>query len=129
MSVYPSKEAAVHAFWSGFGIAARDETSVFGNAMERFGGHYITYSSPTGSEGDKIPISGSLWFKDDDWTAITEKCNEIAAKIGRDGMRIPYDGGILWIVRGVPFSTRMHDDDDTIRRIYLNLTAEYISAN
>lgn len=126
---YASKEAALQAFWAGFGIPARDENSVPDDAMTRFEGHYITYCSITGSEGDRIPIYGSIWWKASSWDAITEKCNQIAKQIGRDGVRIPFVGGVLWIVRGVPFSTRMTDTDDTVRRVYINLTAEYISAD
>lgn len=126
-----TKEDALQSFWSSFGIAARDENTVPETkiAMERYGGHYITYNAPTASIGETVPLYGNLWYKDYSWEAITEKVNEITRYIGLDGRRIPFDGGVLWLVRGVPFAQRMADEDDTIRHIYLNLTAEYISAN
>lgn len=129
MNTYASKEEALHGFWLSFGIGARDENTVPDDAMERYGGHYITYNAPTASIGETVPLYGNLWYKDYSWEAITEKVNEIARYIGLDGRRIPFNGGVLWLVRGVPFAQRMADEDDTIRHIYLNLTAEYISAN
>ena len=126
---YASKEAALHAFWTSFGIAARNELSVPDDAMTLFGGHYITYNAPIASLGETVPIYGNLYYKDTSWEAITAKRKEIEAAIGRDGVRIPFVGGILWIVKGVPFSEPRQDVDDTVRSIYINLTAEYVSAN
>ena len=129
MTPYRTKEEALHGFWSSFGIAARDETTVPDNALARFGGHYVAYNVPTASIGETVPLYGNLWYKDSSLEDISLKVNEISRYIGLDGARIPFDGGVLWIVRGVPFSQRMADEDDTIRHIYINLTAEYISAN
>lgn len=125
----PDKEQALHRFWSSFGWTARDENTVPDNAMQLYGGHYITYAVSTAALGEPVPISASLWCKDTSWTAITQKANEMAESIGWGGKLIRFDGGYLWIVRGVPFSQRMADDDDTIRRIYINCTAEFLSEN
>ena len=124
------KEQALHQFWSGFGWTARDENTVPDDAMTRFNGHYITYAVSTASLNEPIPISGNLWCKDSSWASITAKAEEIAQTIGVGGLLIPYDGGYLWICRGVPFSQRMPDEvDNTIRRIYINLMAEFLSAD
>lgn len=123
------KEQALHSFWSGFGWEARDENTVPDDAMTRYGGHYITYSVATAALGEPVPIYANLWDKSLSWAEITAKANQIAESIGIGGKVIPFDGGYLWIVRGSPFSQRMADEDDTIRRIYLNCTAEYLSAD
>ena len=123
------KEQALHQFWSGFGLTARDEGTVPDDAMTRFGGHYITYAVNTAAFQEPIPIYGNLWYKDTSWETITQKANEISEAIGIGGILIPYEGGYLWICRGVPFSQRIQDEDDTIRRIYINLMAEFLSAN
>ena len=125
--IYATKEDALHAFWSSFGIMAKNELTVPDDIMARSGGHYISYNVPVASLDEKIPIYGLMYYKDSSWDAISEKRKEIEKGIGRDGARIPYDGGILWITRGVPFSQPKQDADDTIRCIYLNLTAEYCS--
>ena len=119
------KEQALHSFWSGFTIPAYDENTV----KETAALPYITYNVVTDSLGSNVAMSASLWYRSTSWTDITAKSNEIAASIGRDGRRIPYNGGVLWIKRGVPFAQRMSDEDDTIRRIYINIEAEYISAD
>lgn len=129
MPQLPDKEQALHQFWSSFTWTARDENTVPDDAMTRYSGHYITYSVATSALDEPIPISGSLWCKDTSWATITAKANEISEYIGIGGKLIPYNGGYLWICRGIPFSQRMADDDDTIRRIYINLMAEYLSAN
>ena len=124
-----NKEQALHKFWSSFGWTAKDENAVPDDAMTKYGGKYITYAVSTASLDERTPISGDLWCKDTSWEEITLKAEEIAHTLGVGGMLIPYDGGYLWICRGVPFSQRMPDEDDTIRRIYINLMAEYLSAD
>jgi hypothetical protein len=42
---------------------------------------------------------------------------------------IKFDGGRLYIAKGNPFAQRMADpNDDMIRRMYLNIQAEFLSA-
>ena len=123
------KEQALHQFWSSFGWTARDENTVPDDAMQRYGGHYITYSVSTAALNEPVPLSASLWCKDTSWAEITAKANEMAESIGLGGNLTRFDGGFLWVCRGTPFSQRMADDDDTIRRIYINVMAEYLTEN
>ena len=125
----PDKEQVIHQFWSSFGWTARDENTVPDNAMTLYGGHYITYNVSTASLDEPVPLSASLWCKDTSWATITAKAQEIAQTLGRGGVIIPVQGGYVWIVRGVPFAQRMADDDDTIRRIYLNIMVEFLTEN
>ena len=53
---------------------------------------------------------------------------EIGAAIGLGGKIIPFDGGKLWIKRGTPFAQRMSDENEQIRRIYLNVEVEYFTS-
>jgi hypothetical protein len=123
------KEQALHQFWSGFGWKAYDENTVPDNAMEQLGGHYITYSVVTAALDEPVPIHANLWMRDTSWEEITQKANAISEAIGIGGVVIPFDSGYLWICRGTPFSQRLPESDDTIRKIYLNLMVEYLSAN
>lgn len=123
------KQQALHQFWSSFGWAAYDENTVPDNAMERFDGHYITYSVVTSALDEPIPISANLWMRDTSWAAITQKANAISEYIGIGGVVIPFDDGYLWICRGTPFAQRLPESDSTIRKIYINLMAEFLSAN
>lgn len=123
------KEQALHQFWSSFGWAARDENTVPDDAMDRFGGHYITYNVATATYDMPIPLAADLWAKDTSWTAITHKAEEIAQAVGLDGTLIPFDGGRLWVCQGSPFTQRIGDEKDIIRRIKINLMVTFLSAN
>lgn len=123
------KQQALHSFWSSFGLTAYDENTVPDNALEKNGGKYLTYNVATAALGEPVAIFANLWYKSSSWAEITAKANEMADTIGRGGKIVPFDGGYIWICRGTPFSQRMADDDDTIRRIYINVMAEYLSAN
>lgn len=123
------KAQALHSFWSSFELTAYDESTVpTGENAPDF--PYITYNVVTDSFDTDVASYASLWYKDYSWAAITAKADAISNAIGMGGKIVPFDGGALWIKRGTPFAQRMADDsDDTIRRIYINITLEYISAN
>ena len=123
------KEQALHKFWSSFGLTAYDENTVPDNALTVNGGKYLTYNVATASLDEPTPLYANLWYKSSSWAEITVKANEMSEAIGRGGAIVPFDGGKIWICRGTPFSQRMQDEDDTIRRIYINVMAEYLSAD
>ena len=121
------KTQALYNFFSGFELPAYEENTVpTGDAKPKL--PYITYSAVTGDFDNNVQISGSLWYSGYSWADADCKAAEINAALANGGKLIPYTGGALWIRRGTPFAQHMADDDDTIRRIYLNLTAEYLSA-
>lgn len=124
-----TKQEALHSFWSGFGLEVYEETTVpTGEKAPDF--PYITYSVSTDSIGNDVGLSASLWYYSKFWGAPADKADEIAAAIGRNGKSIRFDGGTLWIRRGSPFSQNMSDDSsDRVRRVYLNVIAEFISNN
>ena len=115
---------ALHNFWSGFGWKAYDTSTVpsaeLNPEMPR-----ITYDVVMSEFLDTVYPSASLWDRGYSWENITRKAMEIYEYIGLGGRVIKFDGGYIWIRRGSPFSQRMSDEDDSIRRIYLNIEAEY----
>lgn len=117
----------LHDFWSSFGLKAYDENTVPDDAMAANGGKYITYSVATAYFNEPVALSASIWYKSTSWAEITQKADLIGERIGLGGTVIKSDDGYLWIKRGTPFSQRMSDEDDTIRRIYLNIEAEYFT--
>lgn len=129
MAVASDKEQALHQFWSSFSWTARDENTVPDNAISLYNGHYITYNVATAALNEPVPLTADLWAKDTSWAAITDKAEEISQAITVGGKVIPFSGGHLWICRGVPFSQRIGDENDTIRRISINIMAEYLSAD
>lgn len=122
------KAQALHSFWSSFGLAAYDESSVpTGDDVPSF--PYITYSVSTDNFGNDVGLSGSLWYRSTSWAAISQKAEEIEKALYDMTSPIKIDGGFLWLKRGSPFAQRMSDpNDDMIRRIYINITAEFLTA-
>ena len=124
-----TKAAAIYQFWSSFGIPAYDENSV---PSDEDGAEfpYITYQVVTDSFGNDVALTGSVWYRSTSWKEANAKAQEISDKISRGGVTIACDGGVIWIRRGVPFAQSMGDDsDDLIKRKYINLVAEFMTAN
>ena len=120
------KGQAIHNFWSGFNLRAYDERTLDEEAEMP----YITYSVSTDSIGSPISLTASLWYKSTSWAEISRKAEEIAEYIvNMQPPSIKLDEGRLYLAKGTPFAQRMSDpNDDTIRRIYLNVQAEFLTA-
>lgn len=120
-----NKEQALHQFFSSFGWTAYDEGTVPDGAdIPR-----ITYSVSVGTLDRPVMIACSLWDKSYSWASVTQKAEQISKAL-RDMYppAIPFDGGRIYITPGSPFAQRMSDtNDDTIRRIYINLEVEYFT--
>ena len=114
----------LQAFWSSFGLNAYDENTVSETAALP----YLTYNVSMAYFDEPVMMSASLWYKGLSWVDITQKAMEIGAYIGLGGRIIPFDGGKLWIKRGTPFAQRMSDENEQIRRIYLNVEVEYFTS-
>lgn len=117
---------ALHEFWSGFDWKAYDESTVPSSESSPEIPR-ITYSVAVDEFLSDVMLSASLWDKTYSWENISKKADEIYSYIGLGGRIIDYDDGYIWIKRGHPFAQRMSDEDDTIRRIFLNIEAEYIT--
>ena len=121
-----TKAAAIYQFWSSFGLTAYEENTVPTDATFP----YITYQLVTDSFDHEIPLTASLWYRSESWTAINAKTEEISQKISRGGKIIPCDGGAIWLKRGQPFAQNMGDESDNlIKRKYINITAEFLTAD
>ena len=121
-----TKAAAIYQFWNSFGLKAYEENTVPDDATFP----YITYQLVTDSFDREIPLTASLWYRSESWTGINAKAEEISQKISRGGKIIPCDGGAIWLKRGQPFSQNMGDESDNlIKRKYLNITAEFMTAD
>lgn len=119
-----NKSQALYSFWSSFGFPAYDENSVPDDAKLP----YITYSDATDSLGSVVPLSASIWDKNTSWERISLKADEIAKAIGETGYyKMKIDTGYVWMVKGTPFAQRMSDPEKDIKRIYLNVQAEFLT--
>ena len=121
-----TKAAAIYQFWSGFGLTAYEENTVPTDAAFP----YVTYQLVTDGFDREVAATASLWYRGESWTAINAKTEEISQKISRGGKIVSCDGGAIWIKRGQPFAQSMGDEsDDLIKRKYLNLSAEFLTAD
>lgn len=119
------KAQALHTFWSGFGIPAYDENSVPDDAVMP----YITYTVATDSIDNPVPLTASIWYDSTAWDTISQKAEEVAETVGKQGhLSIPVDGGYLYMTKGTPFIQRMPDTSDTVKRIYINIMVEFLTA-
>lgn len=119
------KSQGLQSFWETFGIPAYDELTVPDNAVMP----YITYSNVTDSLGSPVPLTGSIWYHSTSWEEITKKADQISEYVNVLGFAlVKLDNGYIYITKGNPFAQRMSDDSDSmIRRIYINLMAEYLT--
>lgn len=117
------KEQALQSFFEGFGVPAYDENTVPDDApLPR-----ITYQNITDNFGVQNVLTASIWDRSKSWKSVTDILHSIENSMGYGGQTVTYDGGMAWISRGVPFAQRMGDEDDSIRRIVLNIQIEYLS--
>lgn len=117
------KMQSLNAFWSSFGLVAYDEATVPEEAQLP----YITYTAADDDFGYSVSLTASIWYRSYFWDDITKKAEEISKRITRGGVMVPYDGGAMLIRKGSPFAQRVRDEDDTIRRIYINVEIEFLS--
>ena len=120
------KAQAINAFWNSFEWKAYDEGTVPDDApIPR-----ITYSVVTDSLGNPVMIPASLWDKSTSWERVTKKSEEISKRLEEMyPPTIAIDNGRVYLTKGSPFAQRMSDStDSTVRRIYLNVDAEFFTA-
>ena len=121
-----TKAAAIYQFWNSFGLTAYEENTVPTDADFP----YITYQLATDSFDREIPLTASLWYRSESWTGVNAKTEEISQKISRGGKIISCDGGAIWLKRGQPFAQNMGDESDNlIKRKYLNITVDFMTAD
>jgi len=117
------KFQAYHNFWSSFGWAAYDESSVPDMAVFP----YITYEAAVDSFPASVALTASLWSRSGGWSDIAAMEKIIANTITIGGTIIQNDEGAFWIKKGQPWAQRMGDaSDDMVKRIVLNIELEFI---
>lgn len=118
-----TKAQAIYNFWASFGIPAYEENSVPDEAQLP----YITYEYISDSIGNNVLLTASIWERSTSWTGINARAEEIAERLaGSKTLRCDGGGIILW--KGTPFAQRMTDPSSKeVKRILLNVTAEFIT--
>ena len=124
-----TKEAALHYFWSSFGWAAYEATSVpTGDNAPKF--PYITYTVATDSIERTVALTADLWYRGTSWAVVNDLAKRISEAISGGGKIISCDGGCMWIKRESPFAQNMSDpNDDLIKRKHINISVEFMTAD
>lgn len=119
-----NKAQAIHEFWNSFGIDAYDEGTVPQDASFP----RITYTVITDAFDRVVNLQASIWDRNTSWRIVSDLSDTIGKELNEYGGKIiKIDGGYIWLTQGYPFAQRMTDPDDSIRRIFLNVQAEYLT--
>lgn len=122
-----TKAAALHQFFSSFGMTAYTSTSVPDDVVFP----YLTYELITSAwEGGEVGLTVNLWFHTTSEAVPNAKAEELSKAIGRSGVNVTCDGGYIKILRGSPWCQSLNDETDrNIKRRYINVTARYYTEN
>ena len=78
--------------------------------------------------GEEVSLPVKLWFKTFSEVEINTAVRTLYELVGDGGALIGFNGGAVWVKRGIPFSQPAYDDSDsTVRGRYINLIQEKIS--
>lgn len=120
-----TKAAALHEFFSSFGLPAFPVSSVPEDTVFP----WLTYELITSAwEEGEVGIVVNLWYYTESEATPNAKAEEISKAIGLGGATLPCDDGLIWVKRGSPWCQSLRDDTDPlIKRRYLNISAEYMT--
>lgn len=116
------KAQAFNTFWNSFDIPAYDKTSV----PQTVGFPRITYTMELDNWEHTLLVDASVWYRETSWRNATAKVEQIGKYID-DMPPIPCEGGYLRIMRGNPFAQRLEDEDNMVKRYYINLQVEFLT--
>lgn len=125
-----TKDKALYAFFSGFGLPAYPDSAVLNeNGEPDVVLPYLTYTPVFDAwGGEPVNLTVNLWYRTESEAIPDAKAREISQVIGQGGVVLPCQGGYIWLKRGSPFCQSLADQaDPQIKRRYLNITAEYLT--
>ena len=92
---------------------------------------YLTYDFITSAwDGGEVGLTVNMWFRTTSEKEPNAAVDKLSKAIGLGGVQIPCDDGVIWLKRGSPWAQSLTDETDkTIKRRYINVTAEYLTFN
>lgn len=109
-----SMALALQKFYSSFGVKAYEEHSVPKNATLP----YITYELEEPDWREQITLTATLWGSGASYKPLYEIVDKISTEIG-EGLRMPANGGSLYIYKGSPFAQVIDTGNDKVKGVYL----------
>ena len=121
-----TKGAALQSFFDGI-MTSYAASSVPVNATLP----YLTYDFITSAwDGGEVGLTVNMWFRTTTEKEPNAAVDKLSKAIGLGGVQIPCDDGVIWLKRGSPWAQSLTDGTDkTIKRRYINVTAEYLTIN
>ena len=92
---------------------------------------YLTYELITSAwHGGEVGLTVNMWFRTTSEKEPNAAVDRLSKAIGLGGVFLHCDDGVIWLKRGSPWSQSLTDaTDKTIKRRYINVTAEYLTLN
>ena len=92
---------------------------------------YLTYELITSAwNGGEVGLTVNMWFRTTSEKEPNEAVDKLSKAIGLGGVQLSCDEGVIWLKRGSPWAQSLTDETDkTIKRRYINVTAEYLTLN
>ena len=121
-----TKGSALQAFFSQF-MDAYAASAVPDNATLP----YLTYELITSAwNGGEVGLTVNMWFRTTSEKEPNAAVDKLSNAIGLGGVFLHCDDGVIWLKRGSPWAQSLTDETDkTIKRRYINVTAEYLTLN
>ena len=121
-----TKGAALQSFFDSI-MTSYAASAVPGNATLP----YLTYDFITSAwDGGEVGLTVNMWFRTTSEKEPNEAVDKLSKAIGLGGVQLPCDDGVIWLKRGSPWAQSLTDETDkTIKRRYINVTAEYLTLN
>ena len=92
---------------------------------------YLTYELITSAwNGGEVGLTVNMWFRTTSEKEPNLYVEKLSKAIGLGGVFLHCDDGVIWLKRGSPWAQSLTDaTDKTIKRRYINVTAEYLTLN
>ena len=92
---------------------------------------YLTYELITSAwDGGEVGLTVNMWFRTTSEKDPNAAVDKLSKAIGLGGVFLHCDDGVIWLKRGSPWAPSLPDaTDKTIKRRYINVTAEYLTLN
>ena len=92
---------------------------------------YLTYELITSAwNGGEVGLTVNMWFRTTSEKEPNAAVDKLSKAIGIGGVFLHCDDGVIWLKRGSPWAQSLTDaTDKTIKRRYINVTAEYLTLN
>lgn len=120
-----TKAKAIHDFFNGV-MTAYPSAAVPDDAALP----YLTYTMSEASFGDAPQsLTVNIYARTDSEADINALARRLSDAIGRGGVFVLCDDGAIWLKRGTPWSQAAPYDDRSIKRRYINVSAEFLTTD